>query len=84
MAGNSRSKYIVLTDEARVLKRLRLGNGLSLHAVAKKVGKSYSTIAHIENGRMGVLLSANQFWAKWKGRRQTKTGQVRRIIYRKR
>lgn len=54
MAGNSRSKNIILTDEARVLKRLRAAKGLSLHQVATMVGKSYSTIAHIENGRMGI------------------------------
>lgn len=54
MAGNSRSKQIVLTDEAQVLKRLRVANKLSLHQVAERMGKSYSTIAHIENGRMAV------------------------------
>jgi hypothetical protein len=31
MPGSSHSKKVILTDEARVLKRLRLGNGLSLH-----------------------------------------------------
>lgn len=54
MPADSRSKKIILTDEALVLKRLRLGNGLSLHQAASRLGKSHSTIAHIENGRMGV------------------------------
>jgi transcriptional regulator with XRE-family HTH domain len=54
MPADSRSKKIVLTDEALVLKRLRLGNGLSLQQAASRLGKSHSIIAHIENGRMGV------------------------------
>lgn len=54
MAGNSRSKRIVITPEAETLKRLRIASGLSLKDVAIHVGKNHSTIAHIENGRMAV------------------------------
>jgi transcriptional regulator with XRE-family HTH domain len=88
MPGDSRSKQVVLTDEALVLKRLRLGNGLSLHQVASRIGKSHSTIAHIENGRMGAprgesleamlevygvsLRTFQNYVASYKGKRTTK------------
>ena len=54
MAGNSRSKNVVLTNEARLLKKWRLDRGLTLRAVAARVGKNHTTIAHIEGGRMGI------------------------------
>ena len=47
-----RSAKIILTDEARVLKRLRLEHKLSLRKAAALAGISESTIAHIEAGRM--------------------------------
>ena len=54
MAGNSRSKNIVLTNEARLLKKWRLDRGLTLRQVGERVGKNHTTIAHIEGGRMGI------------------------------
>ncbi len=54
MPGNSRSKKIILTNEARLLKKWRLSRGLSLREVGKELGKNHSTIAHIESGRMAV------------------------------
>ena len=54
MAGNSRSKNVIMTNEARLLKKWRLDRGLTLREVGAKVGKNHTTIAHIENGRMGI------------------------------
>ncbi len=46
-----RSNRCVITAEARVLKDLRIKNGLSMKALGKKVGCSDSFISHLENGR---------------------------------
>ncbi len=54
MAGNSRSKNIIMTNEARQLKKWRLDRGLSLREVGAQLGKNHATIAHIEGGRMGI------------------------------
>ena len=54
ISSHQRSKKVIMTDEARVLKRLRLERGLSLREVAENIGKNHSTIAHIEGGRMDV------------------------------
>jgi transcriptional regulator with XRE-family HTH domain len=47
-----RSQKIRLTNEARVLRALRLEHKLSLKRVGSLLGASASTIAHIETGRM--------------------------------
>jgi len=48
----ARSKKIILTNEARVLRTLRLEHSLSMKRAGELVGVSDSTIAHIETGRM--------------------------------
>ena len=54
ISNHQRSKKVIMTDEARVLKRLRKECGLSLRDVANRIGKNHATIAHIEGGRMDV------------------------------
>ncbi len=49
MAG--RSKKIILTNEARVLRILRILNGFSMKEAGSRAGISDSMIAHIETGR---------------------------------
>ena len=51
----ARSQKIILTNEARVLRALRLEHGLSMKRAGELVGVSDSTIAHIETGRMNPL-----------------------------
>ena len=50
----SRSQKIIITNEARVLRALRLEHGLSMKKAGALVGVSDSTIAHIETGRMNA------------------------------
>ncbi len=50
----SRSSKVIMTNEARVLRRLRLKNGLSMQAAGKALGCTDSYISHIENGRAGT------------------------------
>ena len=52
--GNRRSNRIIMTNEARVLKELRLASGLSMRKAGSLIGKSDSYIAHIETGRIDV------------------------------
>lgn len=52
ISNHQRSKKVIMTNEARVLKRLREEKGLSLREVGKLVNKNHTTIAHIEGGRM--------------------------------
>ena len=47
-----RSKRIILTNEAAVLRTLRTEAGLSMRAAGVLIGISTSTVAHIETGRM--------------------------------
>ena len=47
-----RSQKIRLSNEARVLRALRLEHGLSLKRVGTLLSASASTVAHIETGRM--------------------------------
>jgi transcriptional regulator with XRE-family HTH domain len=49
-----RSGRIILTNEARVLRELRLGTGLSMRKAGELFGLSDSYIAHLETGRMDV------------------------------
>lgn len=48
----ARSQKIIVTNEARVLRALRLEHGLSMKKAAALAGVSDSLIAHIETGRM--------------------------------
>lgn len=50
----ARSQKIILTNEARVLRALRIEHGLSMKSAGGLVGVSDSTIAHIETGRMNA------------------------------
>lgn len=47
-----RSEKIILTNEARVLKQLRLENKLSMKRAADLMEISTSTVAHTETGRI--------------------------------
>lgn len=47
-----RSSRLIMTNEARVLKELRLSHGLSMRKAGELIGVSDSYIAHIETGRM--------------------------------
>lgn len=47
-----RSKKIIITNEARVRRTLRVEHGLSMKRAGTLAGVSDSTIAHIETGRM--------------------------------
>lgn len=49
-----RTSEIKMTNEARVLRRLRLDSGTSIKEVAKEIGKSEAYIRHIEHGRLDV------------------------------
>lgn len=48
---SKRSSKIILTNEARVLKALRLEHRLSMKEAGRRAGLSDSMIAHIETGR---------------------------------
>jgi transcriptional regulator with XRE-family HTH domain len=47
-----RSARIIMSNEARVLKDLRIQHGLSMRNAGSSIGRSDSYIAHIETGRM--------------------------------
>ena len=49
---DGRSNRIIMTNEARVLKDLRVQHGLSMRRAGALIGLSDSYIAHIETGRM--------------------------------
>lgn len=51
---NKRSSRCILTNEARVLKEMRIEAGLSMKKAGDLIGKSDSYIAHIETGRMDL------------------------------
>ena len=50
----TRTNRVHLTNEARVLKEMRLARGLSMRQAGELYGKSDSYISQIENGRMKV------------------------------
>ena len=52
ISKHQRSKMVIMTDEARVLRRLRQEAGLSLRQVGERLGRNHSTVSHIEMGRM--------------------------------
>ncbi|OIQ19956.1 MAG: hypothetical protein BM556_05565 [Bacteriovorax sp. MedPE-SWde] len=49
-----RTEEIKITNEARLLRQLRLNAGLSIRETGRRLGKSETYIRHIENGRMDV------------------------------
>lgn len=49
-----RTSEIKMTNEAKVLRRLRLDSGTKIKEVAKEIGKSEVYIRHIEHGRLDV------------------------------
>ena len=52
--GRGRCYNIIMSDEARVLKKLRVGVGLSVREAAKLLGVSHGIVVHIETGRLDV------------------------------
>lgn len=48
---SKRTSQVIISPEGRILKKLREKNGLSMRAVASKLGLSDSYISQIENGR---------------------------------
>ena len=51
---SSRTQKVTITNEARVLKEMRLSVGLSMRAAGCQIGRSDTYISQIENGRMDV------------------------------
>jgi transcriptional regulator with XRE-family HTH domain len=49
-----RTQNIRITNEARVLRQMRLAHGLTMRQAGSLVGRSDSYISQIENGRMDV------------------------------
>ena len=52
MAG--RTKYVVMTNEAKVLRRFREKAGLSMRQAGEAMGVSSSLVSQIENGRENI------------------------------
>jgi transcriptional regulator with XRE-family HTH domain len=52
--ASKRTARIIMTDEARVLRELRIERGLSMRGLGASMGKSDSYISQVENGRMDV------------------------------
>ncbi len=51
---STRTEKVVISNEARVLRQMRIAKRLSMRAAGALVGKSDSYISQIENGRMDV------------------------------
>jgi transcriptional regulator with XRE-family HTH domain len=49
-----RCQIVKISDEARVLKELRIKCGFSMREAGYQIGKSDSYISHLENGRMDI------------------------------
>lgn len=49
-----RSSKVTITNEARVLRQMRLSHKLSTRKAGTLIGRSDTYISHIENGRMDV------------------------------
>jgi transcriptional regulator with XRE-family HTH domain len=52
--NEKRSSRIIMTNEARALKELRLYHGYSMKKAGELMGLSDSYIAHLETGRMDI------------------------------
>lgn len=48
----NRSARIIMTNEARALRELRIARGLSMRRAGQLIGVTDSYISHIENGRV--------------------------------
>lgn len=49
-----RTKYVIMSSEAKVLKSLRERAGLSMRQAGEKMGVSGSLVSQIENGRENI------------------------------
>ena len=54
ISSRFRCKKVIMTNEARVLKELRVNAGLSVRQVAKKLNRSHGIVVQIETGRLDV------------------------------
>lgn len=54
MAIKGRTSRVIMTSEAKVLRKLRLQNGLSMKEAGERLGYSSTYISQIENGRENV------------------------------
>lgn len=54
ISNHYRSRKVIMTDEARVLKDLRLTAGLGLREAARRWGRSHTLLAQLETGRLDV------------------------------
>lgn len=51
---SERTEKVIISNEARVLRQMRLAKGLSMRAAGHIIGISDSYISQVENGRMDV------------------------------
>lgn len=51
---SARTEKIIMSNEARVLRQMRISKGLSMRAAGKLIGRSDSFISQVENGRMPI------------------------------
>jgi hypothetical protein len=51
---SKRSGYRVITDDARTLRHIREGKGLSVNKAAPMIGTNKSTLTALENGRINL------------------------------
>lgn len=49
-----RTKYVVMTNEAKVLRKFREKAGLSMRQAGEAIGVSGSLVSQIENGRENI------------------------------
>lgn len=49
---SKRTDRVIMTDEARVLRELRMERDLSMRGLGASMGKSDSYVSQVENGRM--------------------------------
>ena len=54
-----RTSRVVLTNEAKILRELRVQSGLSMRKAGELIGCSDSYISHIENGRTNYPTGRN-------------------------
>ena len=51
---SNRTSRVTITNEARILRQMRIDKGLSMRKAGELIGRSDSYISQIENGRMNV------------------------------
>jgi transcriptional regulator with XRE-family HTH domain len=54
LSNHFRAKKVIMTDEARVLKELRLAAGLGMREAARHWGRSHTLLAQLETGRLDI------------------------------